>query len=87
MNVFGIDIKEDQEHELQCLLETVDPAYWRAIVIGVWFLQKDASGTLDQFFTAVYAVVLQMEDIMQQRQSDCNKNKIDFSNFDITTKE
>lgn len=88
MKIFDINIKEDQPHELQCLLETVDPAYWKAIVVGIKFLQDDVDATLDQLFTGVYAVVMQMEDIMNQRLSFYRTpEKIDFDNFDISVKE
>lgn len=87
MNIFGMQIKEDEENELQCLLETVDPLYWKAIVIGIRFLQQDTDAPLDLLFTAVYAVVMQMEDVMNKRLSCYQQNKINFNNLDITAKD
>lgn len=87
MKMFDIDIKEDHENELRCLLESADPIYWKAIVIGIKLLQQDTGASLDQLFSGVYAVVMEMEDVMNRRLSHIRPEKIDFNSFDISVKE
>jgi hypothetical protein len=88
MKIYGMEIRESEEHELHSLLEIVDPAYWKAIAIGISYLQKLTAISLDDAFTGVYATVLQMEEVMDNKLSHYRaKDTIDFNKFDISVKE
>lgn len=70
---FGFYIEERNEGQFEELVSTVDPRFHRAIAIGLSFLcdwyGDKAHRKLDEWFTAVYAVVMATEDAMDDKYS------------------
>lgn len=92
--IFDIELHEDFDGEIQCLLENVDPIYWRAIVVGIANMQarlvESKHGWNDVFFDGVYGAVMEMEDVMERRLSRYRRSQRDKAfdpyEFDITAK-
>lgn len=94
VKIFDIDLYEDFDGEIQCLLENVDPIYWRAIVVGIANMQARLSeskyGWNDIFFDGVYGAVMEMEDVMEKRLRRYRRAERDKAfnpyDFDVTAK-
>lgn len=67
----GYYVPESYEGELRDLLINVDPYYYKAIACGLSYLAQDygdkAGEMIDSWFTAIYATVMEMEDVMDAR--------------------
>jgi hypothetical protein len=70
---FGFYIQEQEEGQFEELVATVDPRFHKAIAIGLSFLSdwygEGADQKVDEWFTAVYAVVMATEDAMDDKYS------------------
>lgn len=62
---FGFDVREGYEGQIKEFLDSIDPYYHKALVIGVHLLsQNQMEPVQDHYFTAIYGTIMAMEEII-----------------------
>lgn len=86
---FGFEVREGYEGQVREFLDAIDPYYHRALVVGVHLLSQDQMEPVqDHYFTAIYATIMEMEDVMRgQLQSmykriQDGKLSVDYSSLE-----
>lgn len=79
---FDFAVREEYEGQVQEFLNGIDPYYHRALVVGVHLLSQDQDEPVqDHYFTAIYATIMEMEDIINhvREQNKDHSIKKDYS--------
>lgn len=80
---FGFDIEEREQGDWSGYLSDIDPKYHKAITRAMsglcnWYGDK-AHRRLDDWFTILYGMLLELEDVLE-----CEREHIPFENFDLS---
>lgn len=83
---FGFNVPENYRGQFEDLVCNIDPLYHKAIACGLSFLAEDygdkAERELDNWFTAIYATVMEMEEIIDRVRAEHRQPvDLDFSIF------
>lgn len=67
-NYFGFDVYEEYDGQIQEFLDGIDPNYHKSLVIGVHLLSQDQGEPVkDHYFTAIYATIMEMEEVLRKQ--------------------